>query len=351
MTTNPARTTPPGAAEFDPATRALLAAMAEGSWSSSQAVRFFSQVVRGETDNELLRAALVALAGRCPTSDELAGAARALLDTATPFPRPDYEFADVVGTGGDGHQTINLSTIAAITSAACGCRIIKHGNRSVTSCSGSFDFLESLGIDFGISPDASRRQIDQHRICFLFAPRYHPGMRHAAPVRQSLKMRTIFNLLGPLVNPARPPAILLGVAEPRLLRPVAEALRELGCQRAVVVHGSGVDEVAVHGPTSIVRVEGNQIESATVQPEDFGAQPFPLQELVCGDAAASHRRSAAVLAGRGSLAENTAVCVNVAMVMSLFGSDNLPQHFRTAMDVLRAGEGMKLVQRLVSEPA
>ena len=321
------------------------------SLSSAQASQFFTAVVNGEMDDVWLSAALATIKLRGQTAGELAGAAAALLESATTFPRPDEPFADVVGTGGDGHNTINLSTIAAITAAACGARIVKHGNRSISSASGSFDFLEALGVDFDIDPEMARRQFDRHGLCFLFAPRYHAGLRHAGKVRKTLKMRTIFNLLGPLVNPARPPLMLLGVADPVLLEQIAIVLRELGCQSALVVHGSGVDEVAIHGPTSIFEVQGSLITDYAVTPADFGADTYSLDELTCHDTHESHRRSIAVLEGQGGEAENTAVAVNVAMVLKLFGHEDLKQNFASAMHSLQHGRPMELIRELVAEQA
>ena len=314
--------------------------------SQADARVFFSAVVRGEIPDIILAAAISAIKVRTQTVEELAGAASALLESAIPFPSPAYEVADIVGTGGDGHNTINLSTIAAITAAACGVRIVKHGNRSISSVSGSFDLLEKLGVDFNLSPDDSWKQANDHGLCFLFAPNYHSGMRHAANVRKTLKARTIFNLLGPLVNPARPPKMLLGVADPNLVDPIAEVLHRLDCKSAFVAHGSGVDEVAIHGSTSVAALENGKIERLELSPADFGSKTFDLQELVCHDPVESHERSKRVLSGQGSDAENSAVSVNVAMLLKLFGHDDLKSNFAKSMETLAAGEPMKLVNKI-----
>jgi len=313
----------------------------------SQAREFFAAVVRGEVSDVHLAAAVTAIQVRSVSVDELAGAAQALLDSAAPFPRPEYDFADIVGTGGDGHDTINLSTIAAITAAACGIKVIKHGNRSISSISGSFDLLEKLGIHFHVEARESRQQADEFGLCVLFAPRYHAGLKHAANVRKSLKSRTIFNLLGPLVNPARPPKILLGVANPEMLQPISQVLQRLGCDNAFVVHGSGVDEVAIHGATSVVALENGQLTTRELEPGDFGSRNFDLQMLVCHDAAESHERSRRVLAGEGSDAENAAVSVNVALLLKLFGREDLKQNFAQSMECLATGRPLQLVQKIV----
>ena len=192
---------------------------------------------------------LIALRLKGEATDELIGAARALRAADAAFDRPDYLFADSCGTGGDGSGTINLSTAVAFVAAAAGLPVAKHGNRSVTSRCGSADVLEHLGVKLdvprrGLAPCARRGGI-----CFLFAPAYHPGLKHAGPVRRALKVRTIMNILGPCVNPAEPAVQLLGVAEERLLEPVALTLAALGVERAMVVHGGGLDEVALHDAT------------------------------------------------------------------------------------------------------
>ncbi len=316
------------------------------SLSAEEAQYFFEAVVKGQVDDVLLAAAVSGIKVRRQTRDELVGASKALLASATPFPIPEYPFADVVGTGGDGHNTINISTIAAITAASCGAKIIKHGNRSISSVSGSFDLLSKLGIDLESSPKRLREQVDEKGICFLYAPNFHAGMRHAAAVRRSLKVRTIFNLLGPLVNPARPPKILLGVADPDLLQPIAEVLDRLGCQRAFVVHGSGLDEVAVHGSTTVIELCEHRLEQFELSPVDFGADRYPLDALVCGDADECHRRCIAVLEGNGSPAGNSAVGVNAALVLKLFGNDDLRLNFQQTQEALSAGKPMQLIHQL-----
>lgn len=193
-----------------------------------------------------------------------------MLANANPFPTPDYDFADIVGTGGDGHNTINISTTAAFVAAACGVKVAKHGNRGVSSKSGSSDLLAAFGIDLAMNPETARGALDDLGVCFLFAPQYHSGVRHAMPVRQTMKTRTLFNVLGPLINPARPKIELMGVYDPALIRPIAETMVSMGMKRAAVVHGSGLDEVAIHGTTQVAEIRDGKIEEYTLSPEDFG---------------------------------------------------------------------------------
>ena len=200
---------------------------------------FFDQVIQGKLSSEQLAGALIALKVRGETIEEIAGAVEAAFANATPFPTPDYPFADIVGTGGDGHNTINISTASAIVAATLGYKIAKHGSRSVSSKTGASDVLSALGIDVAIPPEQARKALDETNLCFLFAPHYHSGFRHAAPVRQALKTRTLFNILGPLVNPAHAKRQMLGVYSPDILKIYAETVKALGAEHTIVVHGAG----------------------------------------------------------------------------------------------------------------
>lgn len=242
--------------------------------SQQESHQLFSAVVRGELKPEQLAAALVSMKIRGEHPNEIAGAATALLENAAPFPRPDYLFADIVGTGGDGSNSINISTASAFVAAACGLKVAKHGNRSVSSKSGSSDLLAAFGINLDMNADKSRQALDELGVCFLFAPKYHTGFRHAMPVRQQLKTRTLFNVLGPLINPAHPPLALIGVYSPELVLPIAETLRVLGYQRAAVVHSGGMDEVSLHAPTIVAELHDGEIKSYQLTAEDFGLTPY-----------------------------------------------------------------------------
>src|SRR5690349_7519935 len=202
--------------------------------SRAEAETLFSALVAGELDEPTIAAMLIALRFTGEKSEALIGAARALRAADADFERPDYLFADSCGTGGDGSGSINVSTAVAFVSAAAGLPIAKHGNRSFSSRCGSADVLEQLGVKLDLTPSQSRQILDETGICFLFAPLYHPGLRHAGPVRRALKVRTIMNVLGPCLNPAEPPVQLLGVARPELLEPVAATLSALGVETALV---------------------------------------------------------------------------------------------------------------------
>ncbi|MGQ0588329.1 MAG: anthranilate phosphoribosyltransferase, partial [Sphingosinicella sp.] len=270
-------------------------------------------------DEPSIAALLIALKLKGETGDELIGAARALRAADAPFARPDYVFADTCGTGGDGSGTINLSTAVAFVAAAAGLPVAKHGNRSITSRCGSADVLEELGVKLDAPASVSRRALDEIGICFLFAPAYHPGLKHAGPVRRALKVRTVMNVLGPCLNPAEPPVQLLGVAEERLLEPVAETLRALGVERAMVVHGGGLDEMALHAETQAVRLAGGELERLRFTPGDAGLGVAPLEVLRGGGPVENGERLGALLMGYGTSAETRAVALNAGALFLTAG--------------------------------
>lgn len=308
----------------------------------------FDAIIKGAVDPILLSAVLTALKIKGETPDEIAGAASALLANANPFPSPDYDFADIVGTGGDGANTINISTTAAFVAAACGVKVAKHGNRGVSSKSGSSDLLDKFGIDLAMTPDNARGALDELGVCFLFAPEYHGGVRHAMPVRQTLKTRTIFNVLGPLINPARPNIELMGVYDKALVRPIAETMAAMGMKRAAVVHGSGLDEVAIHGETTVAEIIDGEIKEYTLTPTDFGLDTYPLETIKGGEPEENRRIITNILIGRGTDAQQAAVAVNVALLLRLFGKEDLKANTQKAIDVMQSGKAFELVEKLAA---
>ncbi|HEY0044161.1 MAG TPA: anthranilate phosphoribosyltransferase [Allosphingosinicella sp.] len=308
----------------------------------------FGELVAGRLPETSIAAMLIALRMKGETPAELTGAARALRAADEPFPAPDYLFADSCGTGGDGASSINVSTAVAFVAAAAGLPIAKHGNRSVTSRCGSADVLEQLGARMDVDAAVSRRALDEAGICFLFAPRYHPGLRHAGPVRRSLKVRTIMNMLGPCVNPAEPPVQLLGVADPALLQPIAETLAALGVQRALVVHGGGLDEIALHAETHAVRVIGGRLEALTIRPEDAGIERRPLEALRGGGPEENAERLKRLLMGSGAAAENDMVALNAGALLETAGLvGSLRDGVALALDTIRSGAPFQRLKQFV----
>lgn len=316
-----------------------------GSLTQSESQRLFDFIIKGELPPSQLAAALISMKVRGETHEEITGAAKALLAQAQPFPRPDYDFADIVGTGGDGCNTINISTASAFVAACCGVKIAKHGNRGVSSRSGSSDLLAAFNIKLDLSAEKARAALDELGICFLFAPQYHTGFKHAMPVRQELKTRTIFNVLGPLINPAKPPLALIGVYSPTLVLPIAETLRALGYRRAAVIHGGGTDEVAIHDKTDVAELKDGMIHHYQLLPSDFGLDHYSLSLLQGGDPQQNRDMITRLLQGKGEPAHEAAVAANVAMLLRIFGHEDLVSNAQRALSVIRSGDAY---QRLLA---
>ncbi|NRA54847.1 MAG: anthranilate phosphoribosyltransferase [Gammaproteobacteria bacterium] len=317
------------------------------SLTLEQSQQLFNQIISGDVEPILLSALLTALKIKGESPQEIAGAALALKSQALAFPSPDYPFLDSCGTGGDGANTINISTASAFVAAACGVKVAKHGNRSVSSKSGSADLLEALGIKLDLSPERSRQCLDEIGLCFLFAVQYHQGVRFAVPVRQSLKTRTIFNVLGPLINPASPKTQLMGVYDKALLEPIAQTLKLVGVERALVVNGSGLDEIAIHGPTDVAELKDGKITTYQITPEQMGIKTYPLAALEGGDAKHNAILITALLKGQGQEAHQAAVAVNVAATLLLSDKvDSLAAGVTLANEVINSGKPFDIVQQL-----
>jgi len=316
--------------------------------SEQQTHQLFTSIVTGEMDEIGISALLTALKMKGETADEVAGAAKALEENALPFSKPDYPTADNCGTGGDGTHTINISTICAILSAACGVKVAKHGNRKVSSQSGSADVLSELGLKLDMSAEHARHCLEKTNLTFLMAPVYHVGIKHAMPVRQTLKTRTIFNILGPLVNPAGSEIKVVGVYSEELCLPVARSLKLLGKKAAWVVHGSGMDELALHGPSKVVQLLDGEITEFELTPEQFGLQRYDLSDLAGGTPKENAANIRQILAGDGCEAHNTAVIFNTAPILMLYG---LAQDFESAIElartVLKSGKGLETLNQFV----
>jgi len=308
----------------------------------------FERLVLGKLEPAEIAGMLIALRMKGETAEEMIGAARALSSAALPFDRPDYIYADCCGTGGDGSGLINVSTATAFVAAAFGLPVAKHGNRSVSSRCGSADVLEAVGAQIDIPPCTARALLDETGFCFLFAPAYHPGMKHAALVRRQLEVRTVMNLLGPCINPARPPVQLLGVADPRMLRRIAQTLAAMGVEQALVVHGSGLDEVALHGETRALKLSGGEIEELEITPEDAGLERAPLKVVTGGDVEENATRLTALLAGRGSEPEEDIVIINTAALLLTAGkAASLLEGAQLARDGLSSGRAARVLERFV----
>lgn len=316
--------------------------------NQAESRELFSAIIRGELSETQLAAALISMKMRGEQPDEIAGAAQACLDNARAFPRPDYRFSDIVGTGGDASDSINISTASAFVAAACGIKVAKHGSRSVSSKTGSSDLLNAFGIALDTPAEISRGALDDVGVCFLFAPHYHDGFRFAAPVRQQLKTRTLFNVLGPLINPARPPVALIGVYSPALIRPVAQTLKVLGYQRAAVVHSGGMDEVSLHAATQVAELHNGEIREYSLTADDFALPAYNMNELRGGTPDENRQLLTRLLQGEGTAAHNHAVAANVALLMKLNDNEDLQANAHHALAMIHSGNAFERVTALAA---
>ncbi len=249
--------------------------------SEEEMIGMMRAIMGGELPGTMVAALLVALRSKKETPSEIAAAAKVMRDFATGVEVGDKaHLVDVVGTGGDSAHTFNISTASMFVASAAGARIAKHGNRSVSSKSGSADVLEALGVKLNLSPQAVSQCIEEIGIGFMFAPNHHPAMKNVVPVRKDLGVRTIFNILGPLTNPAKAPNILMGVFHPELVKTQARVLQLMGAQHALVVHGKdGIDEITLSGPTMVAELHNNEIKEYEISPTDFGIDISSLESL------------------------------------------------------------------------
>ena len=294
-------------------------------------------------------ALLAALRAKGVTGEELAAMAQ-VLRQACPLPgeRPALPLVDTCGTGGDGANTFNISTAVAFVAAACGAHVAKHGNRSASGKVGSADVLEAVGLNLAAPAQQVLDALPTAGVTFLFAPGWHPALVGLAPLRRALGVRTVFNLLGPLVNPLRPDFQVLGVGAAELLDPMAEALARLGVQRAVVVHGhGGLDEASLSGANELRLVEAGQVRADQLLPASLGLTPASLDELAGGELQDNSRILEAVLQGAGSAAQRDVVALNAALVLWAAGrAASVAEAVPVALEAMASGAAWARLQGL-----
>lgn len=316
-------------------------------WSESEAGQWMSDVLDGRAAPEQIAAALGVLRLRRETAEELTGFARAILARmAEPVTAFESTMIDVCGTGGDGANTFNVSTTVAFVVAGAGVPVAKHGNRSVSSRSGSADVLEKLGVSTTLSGEQAARQIVASGFAFLFAPHFHPGLAAVGPIRKALGVRTSFNLLGPLLNPFRVRHQLVGIFDDALLEPYAQALMNLGAESALVVRGrDGLDEISVCDRTEAVVVRGDRLTRFTLDPQDVGLPMYAPEALRGGDAAENAEILTAILENRDDGARRDAVLANAGAALWIAGAANDwndgVQQARRSIESGRAIEALK----------
>jgi anthranilate synthase/phosphoribosyltransferase len=322
-----------------------LARLARGErLTEDEAGQAMRTIMDGEATPAQIGALLAAMAARGETEDEVVGFARAMRERAVPL--VSKAAVDTCGTGGDGSGTFNISTVASLVVAACGVAVAKHGNRSASSTCGSADVLEALGVRIDAAPEAVQAALDAVGWTFIFAPKFHAATRHAVGPRKELGVRTAFNLLGPLTNPARPEGQVVGVPRPELTGLVARCLQRLGTKRAWVVHGSGLDELALSGKTTVVEIDGERVREFVVGPEDAGLHAASLEALRGGDPQHNATIAREVLSGAAGPPRDV-VLLNAAAVLVVAGrARDLREGVRLAASAIDDGRARAMLDRV-----
>jgi anthranilate phosphoribosyltransferase len=298
----------------------------------------------------MVAALLVALRSKKETPTEIAAAATVMRDFATAVNVKDKtHLVDVVGTGGDGAHTFNISTASMFVASAAGAKIAKHGNRSVSSKSGSADVLEALGVKLNLSATAVSQCIEQLGIGFMFAPNHHPAMKNVVPVRKDLGVRTIFNILGPLTNPAKAPNILMGVFHPELVATQAKVLQLMGAEHALVVHGNdGLDEITLSGPTMVAELRNGQISQYEIKPSDFGIANASMENLKVADAQESKAIILNIMNNQSGPARDV-VCLNAgATLYAANVSKSIAEGVQLASSTITSGKAKQKLEAFVA---
>jgi anthranilate phosphoribosyltransferase len=306
-------------------------------------------IMRGDATQAQMGGFLVALRFKGETADEITGCAEAMREHVLAVKPKRDDLVDTAGTGGDNAHTLNISTAAALVAAAAGAAVAKHGNRAVSSSSGSADVLEALGFTLELSPERIERSIDELGFGFLFAPAHHPAMRHAAPVRQELATRTVFNVLGPLTNPAGARAQVVGVFAPELVATIAQVLVQLGARRAFVVHGAaGIDELSPAGPNLVAEVVDGRVVQRTIDPLDLGVARCDPRELGGGSPAENAAAIRRVFGG-GNGGAREAILLNAAGAIAAAGhAADLREGLEIARAALASGAAAQRLDALVA---
>lgn len=318
------------------------------SLTEEQASQVMGEIMAGEATPAQLGALLVALRLKGETVDEIAGFARVMRSKALPVPVNGDDLIDTCGTGGDDSGTFNISTGSALVAAAAGLKVAKHGNRSVTSRCGSADVLEALGVKVDLGPEGVARCIDQAGMGFMFALAFHPAMRYAAGPRREIGIRTVFNILGPLTNPAHARAQVLGVADPALVEKMAQVLKRLGARHALVVHGQdGVDELSLDGANLVAELKDGVVKTYEVRAEEFGLPRAAKDALAGGDANHNAALLRQLFAGESG-PRRDAILLNAGAALLVGGkAKDLAEGIKKAASVLDSGEAARTLEKLV----
>lgn len=313
-----------------------------------EAKTVMNEIMSGKTSETMISAYLVALRMKGETIDEISGSAQGMRDNAVRLEH-DMDVLEIVGTGGDRSNTFNISTTSAFVVAAAGCKVAKHGSRGVSSKSGAADMLEALGADITISPERSREILDKVGFCFLFAQKYHSAMRFVGPVRGELGMRTVFNILGPLTNPAYAKKDIIGVYDESLVKPIAQVLVKLGVKRGMVVYGQDtMDEITPSAKTTACEIKDGETRMLEINPEDFGIAICQKSELEGGDGAENARIAKDILSGKLQGAKRDAVLLNAGACIYIDKEDiSYAKAIDMAREMIDSGKALKKMEEYV----
>lgn len=332
---------------------AIIKLVNKGDLTYDEAKQVMLEIMKGETtatQNAAFLAALSTKSTKAETIDEISGCAEAMRSLATPVPHPGMEVMEIVGTGGDGAHSFNISTTSAFVVAAAGVKVAKHGNRAASSLCGTADCLEALGVNINQTPEKALEMLEKTNFFFLFAQKYHAAMRFVGPIRKELGFRTVFNILGPLTNPAKPEYFLLGVYDEYLVEPLAKVLASLGVKRAAVVYGQArLDEISPVGPTTICELRDGYYRTTVIRPEDFGMTSGNKEELVGGVPEVNAQITRDILSGKTQGTRRNAVLLNAGTALFTAGrAETIADGIQLAARMIDSGKAMETLEKCIA---
>lgn len=332
---------------------AIIKLVNKGDLTYDEAKQVMLEIMKGETtatQNAAFLAALSTKSTKAETIDEISGCAEAMRSLATPVPHPGMEVMEIVGTGGDGAHSFNISTTSAFVVAAAGVKVAKHGNRAASSLCGTADCLEALVVNINQTPEKALEMLEKTNFCFLFAQKYHAAMRFVGPIRKELGFRTVFNILGPLTNPAKPEYFLLGVYDEYLVEPLAKVLASLGVKRAAVVYGQArLDEISPVGPTTICELRDGYYRTTVIRPEDFGMTSGNKEELVGGVPEVNAQITRDILSGKTQGTRRNAVLLNAGTALFTAGrAETIADGIQLAAQMIDSGKAMETLEKCIA---
>ena len=320
--------------------------------SYDEAYTVMNEIMSGETSqvqNAAFLAALSTKSAHMETIDEISGCAQAMREKAIPFDRGDMDVMDIVGTGGDGAHSFNVSTTAALVLASGGVKVAKHGNRAASSLSGTADCLEALGVNINQDPEKAKELLEKVGMCFFFAQKYHTSMKYVGAIRKELGFRTVFNILGPLTNPSKPNYFLLGVYDQYLVEPVAKVLTKLGVERGFVVYGMDkLDEISISAPTLVCEIRDGFYRTSTITPEQFGFQRASKEDIVGGTPVENAQLTKDILANKIQGPRRDIVCMNAGLGFYIYGkAASMEEGVKLADQIITEKKGLETLEKLI----